>query len=152
MRTLSYLLALILFMVGCSEKKPKEVSAVTGDFKVNRFQDLPSPIRNAFLSETKGELFADPGQKWNPTDAIWDETLPRRRLIFAGSVDGKWFAYYEHGGLGKHQHLVALSLDAHNKASLLANMYASDGWTQLSEIKHALELRDLKSSGSGGHF
>jgi hypothetical protein len=122
---LAYIFAGILLIVGCVEK-PKEVPPIAAaDSKVMRFSQLPAPVRDTLMSATRdgkvpdNRLFADPGQKWNPSDVIdEDRTVPERRLIFAGTIDGNWFVYYEHGGRGKHEHLVALSLDAHNRASI----------------------------------
>ena len=37
-----------------------------------------------------GDKIADPGQKWNATDAILDPTLPSKRLIWA-AVGGEYY-------------------------------------------------------------
>jgi hypothetical protein len=79
--------------------------------RLDRFEQLPEPVRNNLLSHFgKGEpglerTIANPGQPFNAGDAV-DMRYPMRRLVFAGAGDGIWFAYYEHGGLAFHEHLV----------------------------------------------
>jgi hypothetical protein len=53
-----------------------------------------------------GQSIADPGGNWNPSDVIVDRSVPRRRLIWAGSAGGRWFIRYEHGGIGEHEHIL----------------------------------------------
>lgn len=57
---------------------------------------------------------ANPGEKWNPTDAIPLSRihLPHRCLIFGGASPSLWFMYYEHGGIGRHEHLAVIGKDA----------------------------------------
>ena len=149
-------LAMLAF-AGCTSKPvpaPKPP-----DSKVMKFSELPA-VQEVLVTTArntgsgKSGHFADPGQKWNSTDVIYEgnQSLPRRRLIFGGMVDGNWFVYYEHGGRGKHQHLVAVSSNPSAPPSIFANMYASDGWTELSEIRSALKNRVLKSSDPGHCF
>ena len=45
-------------------------------------------------------MMANPGQRFEATDVIRDESLPRKRLIFAGISGNKCFVHYEQGGLG----------------------------------------------------
>lgn len=63
-----------------------------------------------FQNDTPG--IADPGGKWCATDVIREHKLPRRRLLFAGSSPTLWFIYYEHGGVGRHEHLLLIGKDA----------------------------------------
>lgn len=61
-----------------------------------------------FVFDTPG--IANPGEKWTAGDAIPRSMLhrPRRRLIFGGTSPSLWFMYYEHGGIGRHQHLLVI--------------------------------------------
>jgi hypothetical protein len=151
MRRWAYLL--LVFAAGCGEKGQQLKQPPIfrpADSLMTHFHELPPAVRAKLLSVTGGQQFADPGQRWNATDVIV-HGIPERRLIFAGTVDGNWFIYYEHGGRGKHEHLVAMSLNAHNRTSILANMYASERWTELAQIKGALENRSFQISDPG-HF
>ena len=49
--------------------------------EVHSTGDLPSPIVAVCAGD--GGKIAEPGQKWNATDAIIDPTLPGKRLIWA---------------------------------------------------------------------
>ena len=85
--------------------------ASTNFRRLDRLEQLPEPIRNNLFSHFgKGEPglkspIANPNESFNPGDAI-DVRYPMRRLVFAGSGETLWFAYYEHGGYGFHYHLV----------------------------------------------
>ncbi|HJW37592.1 MAG TPA: hypothetical protein VJ420_03110 [Candidatus Udaeobacter sp.] len=58
--------------------------------------DLPAAI--VVLCAGDGTV-AEPGQKWNATDAIVDPTLPGKRLIWA-AVGGEYYVvHYERGGI-----------------------------------------------------
>src|SRR5689334_24851745 len=75
------------------------------DFKIiTRMKDLPAPILDLF-TEAHGKrlLMADPGEKFESTDLIIDESVPRKRLIFAGVANESCFVYYEQGGRGLHE-------------------------------------------------
>src|SRR5687767_1389897 len=109
MRVAVPLCSLAILLLGACNSKPEPArisdpvpAPKTADSKVMKFSDLPVQVRDALLSKTRGERFAEPRQKWNATD-VRDRSLPERRLIFAGTVDGNWFIYYEHGGRGKHE-------------------------------------------------
>jgi hypothetical protein len=61
------------------------------------------------LSTTNGRL-AEPGQKWNATDAIIDPTLPGRRLIWAAVGDDYYVVHYERGGIAHTYHILVAKL------------------------------------------
>ena len=74
---------------------------------IKEVKALPLPVLGAF-TEQSGLRFtiADPGKKFLATDVIYDSSLPRKRLIFAGTSGDKCFVHYEQGGLG-HTYLIA---------------------------------------------
>ena len=51
---------------------------------------------------------ADPGEAYNATDVIKCGT-PCRRLVFGGISQDVLFICYEHGGIGKHYHLLVFA-------------------------------------------
>ena len=57
-----------------------------------------------------GAKLADPGQKWNATDAIIDTTLPRKRLIWAAVGGDYYVVHYERGGIAHTFHLLVAKL------------------------------------------
>lgn len=72
-----------------------------GNFRIIRdVAVLPAAVRERF-TETGGirMTLANPGQVFNGTDYIYDNTLPRRRLIMAGSAADRAFVVYEQGGI-----------------------------------------------------
>ena len=82
---------------------------LAGDFAiVKHMTKLPAPIVQAYTEEGGTRLvMADPGQQFNPTDVIYDPSVPRERLIFAGVAQDRCFVHYEQGGIG-HSYLIAL--------------------------------------------
>jgi hypothetical protein len=59
--------------------------------EVHSTNDLP-PVIVALCTNGDGKL-AEPGQKWNATDAITDPTLPSKRLIWA-AVGGDYYVVH----------------------------------------------------------
>src|SRR5215510_10088507 len=131
-------LCAILIAIGCTEKPAEVVAPKPPDSIVSHFADLPSPIQQTLLSVTRGQRFSDPGKKWNATDVILDPSIPQRRLVFAGTIAGNWFAYYEHGGRGKHEHVVVFSEDGTGKASVAANVSPHRPLTTVADVKRLL--------------
>jgi hypothetical protein len=79
-----------------------------GDFRlIKDVQSLPVPILKAY-TETGGArpVMANPGERFEATDVIRDESVPRKRLVFAGVSGSKCFVHYEQGGRG-HSFRVA---------------------------------------------
>lgn len=49
---------------------------------------------------------ADPKQKWEPTDYITNDVLPRKRLIWAANSKEIYVVHYESGGYAHSFHLL----------------------------------------------
>lgn len=74
-----------------------------GDFTIIRdVKALPKPVLQVFTEQGGSRLLiANPGKKFLATDVIYDSSLPRKRLIFAGVFENKCFVHYEQGGRGR---------------------------------------------------
>src|SRR5438876_12438783 len=73
-----------------------------GNFAIIKdVQALPASILKA-CTEIGGSrhVLANPGHRFEATDVIRDESLPRKRMIFAGVSGNRWFVHYEQGGRG----------------------------------------------------
>lgn len=80
--------------------------------EVRRVDAVPVAVWPALAKATgDGAAMANPGEKWQATDAILEENLPWRRLIFAGVSDRYCLLHYERGGIGKSGHLMLFRLD-----------------------------------------
>jgi len=81
---------------------------LTDDFTIIRkVRQVPNPVLNSFFRE-KGNgrlLIVDPGKHFNSTDYIVDDSLPSRRLIFAGVSAQTVFVHFEQGGFGSSEYL-----------------------------------------------
>lgn len=71
--------------------------------------NLPAAILALCDSGSNGRL-AEPGQKWNATDAIIDPTLPGKRLIWAAVGDDYYVVHYERGGIAHTYHILVAKL------------------------------------------
>jgi hypothetical protein len=68
---------------------------------------LPQPVLQLFTEKGGSRLLmANPGNDFNATDVIYDASVPRKRLIFAGVSGTKCFVFYEQGGLA-HMYILA---------------------------------------------
>jgi hypothetical protein len=77
-------------------------------YEVHTTGDLP-PAIVALCAGENGKL-AEPGQKWNATDAVMDPTLPGKRLIWA-VVGGEYYVvHYERGGIAHSFHILVATL------------------------------------------
>lgn len=71
--------------------------------------DLPPAILALCDGGGDGKL-AEPGQKWNATDAITDPTLPGKRLIWAAIGGDYYVVHYERGGIAHTFHVLVAKL------------------------------------------
>ena len=118
MKHLSYLLFAVAIQSWCCgdvTKLPAEDRRALQDssrfHEVHSIGDLPAAI--VALCADDGRL-ADPGQKWNATDATVDPTLPGKRLIWA-AVDGEFYVvHYERGGIAHTFHVFVARLAKNN--------------------------------------
>jgi hypothetical protein len=80
--------------------------------------NLP-PVVLALCADVKGRL-AEPGQIWKATDAIIDDKLPTKRLIWAVTDGNYYVVHYERGGYLRSYHvLVAKWKQGDGKPSLV---------------------------------
>jgi hypothetical protein len=83
---------------------------------VSRFHDLHAatdlpPAVLALCVDENGRL-AEPGQKWQVTDVITDQTLPGKRLIWAVTNGDYYVVHYERGGIAHSFHVLVARLKA----------------------------------------
>jgi hypothetical protein len=82
--------------------------------EASRFHEVYStsdllPAIVALCAGDNGKI-ADPGQKWNATDAIIDPTLPGKRLIW-GAAEGEYYViHYERGGIAHTFHVLVAKM------------------------------------------
>jgi hypothetical protein len=103
--------------------------------EISTTTDLP-PAVYALCADDVGRL-ADPGKKWEATDAITDDKLPRKRLIWA-VLDGDYYiVHYERGGYAHSFHvLVAQMKDGDTKPTFIWRGVAGK---QIKDFKEFLD-------------
>ena len=70
---------------------------------VRRLAELPSAVRE---DAKRDGAIAEAGQPFTPYDVIVDRSLPHRRFVLAGTKAGRWFVWIDHGGFGRHYHVL----------------------------------------------
>jgi len=128
------------------EHLPADVRAALE--QTNNFQSfssvsaIPESVRATFAIAMRDSSFAmaEPGAKWQATDAIVENDLPWRRLQ-AGAVSPDFLVlFYEHGGIGHSYHVCVFYVTA-DGAQLV--------W-RASRPKTALNLDDLNRAIRSG--
>src|SRR5258708_8362890 len=73
---------------------------------VRDVQHLPRPVFEKFTEQNGSRpIIANPGENFIVGDVIYDSSVPRERLIFAGVSGERCFVHYENGGRA-HTHLL----------------------------------------------
>ena len=100
---------------------------------------LPLNIRSAFATVTRTKPFAlaNPGQKYQQTDVIYKEGLPRRRLILAGGSNNRWFIHYEYGGWG-HGYAILIFTTQPDQAVQFAGATLPRETSNLNDLRIAV--------------
>ena len=93
--------------------KPEKQHVLEGQFAiVTSTHTLPPSLKDAFAVITGEQQFAlaDPGQRYQVTDVVYEPGLTFRRLVFASVSGDKWFIHYEHGGIGHGYAVVVFAV------------------------------------------
>jgi hypothetical protein len=79
--------------------------------EVHSTSDVPAAVV-ALCTNGVGKL-AEPGEKWNATDAITDPTLPAKRLIWAAAGGDYYVVHFERGGIAHTFHILVANASDH---------------------------------------
>ena len=105
------LIWLLLALCACAQEEQPTVGAEAPLASLGQgasISDLPEEIQQALTSLCGSCTFADAGAPWNSGDVIVDDR-PQRRLTSIEHRGSEWLISYEHGGIGKHNHIIVLS-------------------------------------------
>jgi len=92
-----------------SSEDRKNLEKASQFHEIHSTTNLPSTILSLCDGGGDGKL-AEPGQKWNATDAIIDPTLPGKRLIWAAVGGDYYVVHYERGGIAHTFHVLVAKL------------------------------------------
>jgi hypothetical protein len=113
-------------------------------------KDIPAAVMQACANIAYQHDFsmANPGEKFEATDNILDETLPERRLLWAGRLPNYYLLHYEHGGIGLHQHVVIVSYSDPKTAKVIWSGFSRPlkDYKEFLETLKAGKLSDAKVS------
>lgn len=124
-RIILYFLLVLAMQTFCFADVTKLPDDVQKDLRdVSRFREIDAamnlpPAVFVLCADSSGRL-AEPGQKWEISDVITDEKLPRKRLIWSVTDSDYYIVHYERGGYAHSFHvLVAKLKDGDNKPSFV---------------------------------
>src|ERR1700692_4172927 len=114
-----------------------------GDFAIIKdVRLLPRPVLEKFTEQNGPRLvIANPGKNFVVGDVIYDSSVPRERLIFAGVSGEKCFVHYEQGGRGHMYLLVFFDLTSPSGVKPLWRGHCRGP---------AANISDLRSQGASG--
>jgi hypothetical protein len=132
--------------------KPEKQHVLDGQFTVvTSTQTLPPSLKHAFAVITGQQQFAlaDPGQRYQVTDVVYEPGLPFRRLVFAGVSGDKWFIHYEHGGIG-HSYAVVVFAVQPERVQFLWGGVGSHRAKDLDDLRKS--IADNQFCDDGGYY
>lgn len=105
---------------------------------ISRVKDIPPSVLMKFAEIAKDSnlKIANPGEKFQVTDVIWEKGLPSRRLIFGGISKDYCLIHYERGGYARSYNVIVFKLSAKSADFLW-------GGTRFNKIRDLSELREL---------
>lgn len=117
---------------------PKEEAEafLRGDFRIIRdMRALPQPIVQAY-TETGGTrlTIANPGERYEATDAVHDNSLPPARLLMSGINAERCFILFERGGVAHSYVLALFELKKNQPLHPVAQTYCEPA-TNLTELR-----------------
>ena len=72
-------------------------------------KEIPATVQNRFSMTCRESTFsmANPGEEYQETDVVENDSLPSRRLVFAARSTDHFLIHFEKGGFG-HSYIVVL--------------------------------------------
>ena len=150
--------AMLLAVVSCSQASPAALSRdLREHMKLERFdvvtsiRGLPLGVRGALQTLFVSQEFdvqrdiAEPGDRFQGTDAIGNPTLPLRRLIAAECSIDHCLVYYERGGSALTWH-VALFHWTPEATRFESGGLAPERLATIGEVRKALLSGAIQSS------
>ncbi|HAK06680.1 MAG TPA: hypothetical protein DCO65_05340 [Spartobacteria bacterium] len=82
-------------------------------------KEIPDEVIRACAAGAPGHVFrlADPGQRFQVGDVIYDRNLPRRRLVWAARIPGYYLVHYEFGGYTHGYSILLVAVASSQKAA-----------------------------------
>jgi hypothetical protein len=123
--------------------------ATPGSFSLHHsVSDITDFVRSAFAKAASEEAFsmAEPRGAWEATDVIRDPKLPRRRLTSVAINGAFCLLFYEHGGIGKNDNVVAFRI-SHDRAEPIWHAYLDPGVANPAGLRDAIGRERVRSGG-----
>jgi hypothetical protein len=117
-----------------------------GDFTIIKdMKALPGPVLEAFIEQGGSRpVIANPGRNFVVGDVIYDSSIPRKRLLFAGVLSEKCFIHYEQGGRGHMYVLAMVDVTSSNAVKPLWRGYCRGPAADFSELRSQLVRGDCR--------
>lgn len=140
--------------VAAVTKLPAEHQKVLEDssrfLEVHATTNLPAAIV-ALCADSNGML-AEPGQKWQATDAIpLGKPLPQKRLVWAATAGQYYVVHYESGGRGHSFHILLATIAKGQKPKVVWHAVSHGPLNNYSAFIGALRTGKLDDTLNYAH-
>ena len=114
-----------------------KVESLKGDFRIiTDVRALPAPVFKSLQEEGGSRsVMANPGGRFESTDAIFDSSVPRQRLILAGVSRDLCFVHYEQGGFAYNRPIKVFRLRSATTMEPLWRGYCNEPSTTLEILR-----------------
>jgi len=149
MRTICFICLLIVFLTPgdnpaavshLSDSQRKLLTDLTLFRPLKNKSEIPPAVLVLCTDLQAG--MADIGQRWEATDVITNDTLPRKRLIWAVVYQDYYLIHYERGGRGHSFHVLLAQIRAGEKADVLWRA-VGDKYPDVAAFRKALANNQL---------
>ena len=114
-----------------------------GAFRVVAMSQIPSSI--ALLCADSNGRMAAPGERWEATDTLSGDNLPRKRFIWAATHNNYYLLHYERGGRAHSFHVVIAYMRGEGTVELLWHASATQ-YQDVSAFMKALASDQLSDN------
>jgi hypothetical protein len=108
-------------------------------------QALPAGVRS-FLERITGETFtlANPGEKYQETDVVYERGLPARQLVYLGVGDSLVLMAYYLGGYGVSERVMLFKMREQKVVDFWTGFVRGKGTTKEHILQYLQEYKDRK--------
>ena len=143
----------LLHFTAAQKRQPSTESEhlLDGEFKIVwRTDGIPTNLKQAFSKVTRERSFemADPGQNFQVTDVVLEKSMPRRRLVFAGTQDKTGFVHYEGGGFAHSYYVIAFKVNPRGDGSFEWGCPVTGVAKSLEELRTMVAVCQLANADS----
>ena len=95
------LLIMVLVFISCAKKENASIKENSNWTLYDSKDAIPAPLNEVLLAINGETKIANPDEKFEATDNIINDSLPKRQLRLLAQKNNEWRMAYIQGGIGK---------------------------------------------------